>query len=97
MPLLSSLRSVLGFRPVHHKSLGHALPATGPSDAPTLDVVIWVLVDAEGRYVADADPDNLSDEYRFQVGNPELGKPLQLVKLTARLPVPRHLEINANS
>lgn len=62
-----------------------------PPDAIT--ATIWVLVDANGRYVADARPDNLEDEYGTDIAPPDLGQPLQLVRITARIPLPRPVEL----
>ncbi|HEY1190056.1 MAG TPA: hypothetical protein VGE74_20565 [Gemmata sp.] len=96
MSFLSRIRETLGSGPRHHKALGHAQAADGsPDDRPTITVEVWVLVDSEGRYVADADPENLSDEYAFQVGKMTLGKPVQLVRLTASLALPRQIELTA--
>lgn len=92
----SRLSSALGWSPpAHHKSLGRA-PVRADTEHPTVDAVIWVLVDSEGRYVADADPEALIDEYAVQVGNVTFGRPTQLVKLVATLPIPRTIEMRAN-
>ncbi|MDY3555279.1 hypothetical protein R5W24_004420 [Gemmata sp. JC717] len=97
MKLLSSLRSAVSSalgRASHHKSLGRA-QVGGDASRPTVEALIWVLVDNEGRYVADADPEALIDEYALQVGAPTFGRPVQLVKLTATIPLPRPIVMQA--
>lgn len=93
MNWLTRLRSALSSRTAERpKGLGHVEP--GP-ERTTIDAVIWVLVDAQGNYVADADPKNLDDEYDYQVREKVDGAPgRQVVKLTVRLPLPRAVEIS---
>lgn len=78
-----------------HKGLGLADLEAAPAADGTIPAVIWVLVDSQGRYVADADRENLADEYAYQVGAPDLGEPLQLVQLRVRLPAARAVVVGA--
>lgn len=53
-----------------------------------VDVTVWVLVDENGRAVADCDPQNLGDEYRCDVGDLHPHTVTQLYRLTFQVPRP---------
>lgn len=88
-------RAASALRHEHHKGLGNAELDADQADDGTIPAVIWVLIDSQGRYVADAEKENLGDEYAYQVGKPDLGEALQIVQFHVRLPVARAVVVNA--
>jgi len=57
---------------------------------------VWILIDDEGRYVANSDDGKLNDQYGDD--HQDVGEALGLrrVKITSRVPLPTVIEVAAN-
>jgi hypothetical protein len=58
-----------------------------------IDVTVWMLLDSEGRAVADCNPDQLRDEYHCDIGDLDPRSAFQLFQLTVRVPRPRPVPV----
>ena len=56
---------------------------------------IWVLVDANGDYVATDDPDALVEQYEERVGELAQADGFRKVKVTVSVPLPEVIEAAA--
>ena len=62
------------------------------TEKKTCEVEVWVLVDADGNYVASASEDALADLYDADVGaDASTGR--RVVKVTLTVPLPQTVEL----
>lgn len=60
----------------------------------TVDVDVWLLIDSDGRAVADCLPAHLKDEYEADHGRElDPSTPARVVKLTVTVALPRPAEV----
>ena len=65
------------------------------SDTNTVEMVeckVWVIVDEDGNYIADASPDDASQRYVDEIGS-EDSVAKRVVAVTIRVPKPRPITV----
>ena len=55
---------------------------------------VWVMVGADGQYVADGDPARLNDRWEEDCGDIADAEGLRRVRLTVRVPLPEVIELS---
>lgn len=63
------------------------------TEAKTVEVTVWVLIDQDGNAVSDCLPEHLKDEYEADIGDYDETQAHRIVKLKIKVPLPKVIEL----